>query len=132
MDSTLILQKLKEKREAVLTLDRERDRLLAQIAAYEELLPVEVKTDRKPKDAPAESAKSRGLSETSRAFLGRLKQREQFGFDIAVDDALAAGIETDKRAMRSRLHQYVQSGYLARVSDGQFQLTRKGMDAATE
>jgi hypothetical protein len=125
---TLIRQKIAEKREAVQKLDRERQRLVDQIAAYEELLPTE------PKEAGRvngmEAYRQRGLSAKSRQFMGLLKARDSFRFDDAVHDANSVGIKIDKRSMRTRLHQYVQSGYVARLSDGVFQLTKKGIESA--
>jgi hypothetical protein len=128
-DFTLIRKKIAEKRDAVQRMDRERQRLLDQISAYEELLPVE------PKELSSEngaevSKPPRGLSPQSRAFMALLKARDRFGFDEAVHDANLVGIRIEKKAMRPRLHQYVTSGYVSRLSDGVFQLTRKGIENA--
>jgi hypothetical protein len=127
-DFALIRQKIIEKRDAVQKLDRERQRLLDQVAAYEELLPVE------PKKANGEDGaaalKARGLSPQSREFLALLKNRDSFGFDDAVQLANKVGINIEKKGMRTRLHQYVGSGYVARISDGVFQLTKKGIESA--
>ena len=125
---TLIRQKIAEKREAVQKLDRERQRLFDQIAAYEELLPAESKET----DGANGSAayRQRGLSVQSRQFMALLKARDSFGFDEAVHDANSVDIKIDKKGMRTRLHQYVQSGYVARLSDGVFQLTKKGIESA--
>jgi hypothetical protein len=126
---TLIQQKIAEKREAIHKLDRERQRLLDQIAAYEELLPAEPKQMNGEDDASA-SKTPRGLSPQSREFMALLKNRDRFGFDEAVHDANQAGIKIEKKGMRTRLHQYVQSGYVSRLSGGVFQLTKKGIEAA--
>jgi len=128
MDMDLIRRKIEERRDAVQRLDRERQRLLDQIAAYEELLPAEAKEPTTTNGS--EASRQRGLSETSRKFMSLLKERNSFGFDDAVHDANQVGIEIDKKAMRTRLHQYVQSGYVARISDGVFQLTKKGIENA--
>lgn len=125
---TLIRQKIAEKREAIQKLDRERQRLADQITAYEELLPAE------PKETGggngSETYRQRGLSAQSRQFMALLKARDSFGFDEAVHDANRVGIQIDKKAMRTRLHQYVQSGHVARLSNGVFQLTKKGIENA--
>jgi hypothetical protein len=125
---TLIRQKIVEKRGAIQKLDRERQRLVDQIAAYEELLPAE------PKETGAANGlaanRQRGLTTQSRQFMTLLKARDSFGFGEAVHDANSVGIQIDKKGMRSRLHQYVQSGYIARISDGVFQLTKKGIENA--
>jgi hypothetical protein len=129
-DFTFIRQKIAEKREAIQKLDRERQRLADQIAAYEELLPDE------PKETGSvnglETFRQRGLSTQSRQFMTLLKTRNSFGFDEAVHDANSVGIQIDKKAMRTRLHHYVQSGYLARLSNGVFRLTKKGIENAAE
>ncbi len=122
----LIRKKIAEKRNAVQALDRERQRLLDQIAAYEELLPAEPK-QANGEDKPA-IIKSRGLSPQSREFMALLQKRESFGFDEAVHDANAVGIKIVKKAMRTRLHQYVKGGYVSRLSAGVFQLTKKGIE----
>jgi hypothetical protein len=124
----LIRRKIAEKRDEVHKLDRERQRLLDQIAAYEELLPVETKDPNTTNGL--QSYRQRGLSEQSRKFMSLLKERNSFGFDDAVQDANQVGIQIEKKAMRTRLHQYVQSGYIARLSDGVFQLTKKGIENA--
>jgi hypothetical protein len=125
---SLIRKKIAEKRDAIQHMDRERQRLLDQIVAYEELLPAE------PKQANGEDKptviKSRGLSPQSREFLALLQKRESFGFDEAVQDATAVGIKIEKKGMRTRLHQYVGSGYVSRLSAGVFQLTKKGIENA--
>jgi hypothetical protein len=124
----LIRQKIAEKREAVQKLDRERQRLFDQIAAYEELLPAE------PKETAGANGlvayRQRGLSAQSRQLMALLKARDSFGFDEAVHDANSLGIKIEKKGMRTRLHQYVQSGYVARLSGGVFQLTKKGIENA--
>jgi len=125
---SLIRKKIAEKRDAIQRMDRDRQRLLDQIAAYEELLPIE------PKQAngedKAQAGKPRGLSPQSRQFMALLQKRESFGFDEAVHDANAVGIKIEKKGMRTRLHQYVGSGYVSRLSDGVFQLTKKGIENA--
>jgi hypothetical protein len=124
----IIRQKIAEKREALQRLDGARQRLLDQIAAYEELLPAE------PKETAGangiEVYRQRGLSAQSRQFMALLKTRDSFGFDEAVRDANSVGIQIEKKGMRTRLHQYVQSGYVARLSNGVFQLTKKGIENA--
>jgi hypothetical protein len=125
---TLTRQKIAEKREAVQKLDRERQRLFDQIAAYEELLPAEPKETVGANGSAAN--RQRGLSPQSRQLMALLKTRDSFGFDEAVHDANSVGIQIDKKGMRTRLHQYVQSGYVARLSGGVFQLTKKGIENA--
>jgi hypothetical protein len=138
--------KITTRKAAIQKLDRDRERYLAEITVFEELLaeeeafePPKTETPPPPEDIGESSEETangslqkptRGLSTPWKGVMKRLSREEQFGYDIVVAAADKCGVELDKPGARSRMNSYLNSGYVERVEDGVYRLTQKGRAAA--
>lgn len=140
LSSEYLKSKIADKRLAIQKLDRDRERLLGEVAAYEDML---AQTDQERRNeelnktfvargngAALSLTRGRGLSTSWKAVLKRLSGKDRFDYDDAVKEAEKAGFPFKKVKMRSKMHQYCVSGHAERVENGVFRITDKGKEAA--
>jgi hypothetical protein len=139
ISSEYLKSKIDEKRLAIQRLDRDRERLLGELAAYEDMLAQNDQERRDEEsnknfriqgsDATFSVTRGRGLSTEWKEILKRLSGRDSFDYDDAVKEAEKSGSPVDKVKMRSKMHQYVTSQHVERIEDGVFRITDKGREA---
>ena len=123
---------IKQRREQLIKMDRERDKIAAEKRAYEDALQHLIADDPSgPHDANVGVSPAGGfaMSEEWRSIMKHLwDQGRSFGAADMVQAGQGLGFDTKTPNVRSQLSFYLKRGYIKRVRRGLYSITVKGQE----
>jgi len=133
MDRKFIKNKIEDLRSEIQRLDRQRENVKGQLSAYEEIFQKDEKAQNgSARGRPAVvERQGRGLSSEWKMVLRLLSYHDRFDYGSVARTAKTAGLDVELQTIRGRISKYVNDGYVERIREGEFKITKKGKEIAS-